>query len=208
MRHILISAFLLVLLLISCAEKKDPHVAQQAQSIEEVVEVPNTLIDLALLDYDNNTSLWTMGDSLYSGYAVSYYPDSTLKEKIGILHGKKEGQTTRWYAGGQLKHAADYHKGKLHGEKKTWSSDAQPILLSHLSYRKGKAHGEQRVWYPSGELFKKLHLNMGKEEGIQQAFRKNGDLYANYEAREGRIFGLKKAALCFGIEDENVQYAN
>ena len=26
---------------------------------------------------------------------------------------------------------------------------------------------------------------------------KNGALYANYEAREGRIFGLKKSKLCF-----------
>lgn len=47
---------------------------------------------------------------------------------------------------------------------------------------------------------------MGKEEGMQQAFRKNGDLFVNYEARNGRIFGMKKAALCFGIEDKNIQY--
>jgi antitoxin component YwqK of YwqJK toxin-antitoxin module len=70
----------------------------------------------------------------------------------------------------------------------------------------GKAHGEQKQWYPTGELYKKLNMNMGKEEGIQQAFRKNGDLYANYEAKEGRIFGLKKAALCYGLEDENIKY--
>lgn len=47
---------------------------------------------------------------------------------------------------------------------------------------------------------------MGKEDGIQQAFRENSALYANYEAKEGRIFGLKKTALCFGLEDENIQY--
>lgn len=47
---------------------------------------------------------------------------------------------------------------------------------------------------------------MGREEGLQQAFRRNGYLYANYEARNGRIFGLKKAALCYGLEDENIQY--
>ena len=47
---------------------------------------------------------------------------------------------------------------------------------------------------------------MGKEEGIQQAFRKNGDLFANYEARAGRFFGLKKSALCYELEDEDVQF--
>ena len=46
---------------------------------------------------------------------------------------------------------------------------------------------------------------MGQEEGLQQAFRKNGDLYANYEAKEGRIFGLKKAALCFGLQNEEIK---
>lgn len=46
---------------------------------------------------------------------------------------------------------------------------------------------------------------MGKEEGLQQAFRENGVLFANYEAKDGRVFGLKKAKLCFGLEDESIQ---
>ncbi len=37
------------------------------------------------------------------------------------------------------------------------------------------------------------------------AFRKNGVLFTNYEARNGSVFGLKKAALCFGLADENIQ---
>ena len=85
--------------------------------------------------------------------------------------------------------------------------DSTHILISHLNFRLGKAHGVQKKWYTTGEIFKVLHFNMGIEEGIQQAFRKNGDLFANYEAREGRIFGLKRAALCFGLEDEEVKYA-
>jgi len=93
----------------------------------------------------------------------------------------------------------------LHGDKKVWSQDSAHILLTHYTFQNGSAHGEQKKWYPTGELFKVLHLNMGKEEGIQQAFRKNGALFANYEAREGRIFGLKKAALCYGLEDEQVK---
>jgi antitoxin component YwqK of YwqJK toxin-antitoxin module len=87
-----------------------------------------------------------------------------------------------------------------------WSPDSSHVLLSHLNYVAGKVHGEQKKWYPTGELFKKLHLNMGKEEGLQQAFRKNGVLFANYEAKKGRVFGLKKAVLCFGLEDEKIQY--
>ena len=100
----------------------------------------------------------------------------------------------------------NYHEGKINGEKKSWSPDSIHVLISHLNYVNGKPHGEQKKYYPTGELFKILNLNMGKEEGMQQAFRKNGALYANYEAREGRIFGLKKSQLCYQLDDEEVQY--
>lgn len=206
MKSIFLFALSLSLCLISCSQEKATNILPPSHPIETVSKIPNTFVNDSLLQYNNKTSLWTFDGQLYSGYAVSYYPDRILKEKIGILNGRKESQAIRWYPDGHLKQVANYRKGKLHGEKKTWSSDANHILLSHLNYHSGKAHGEQKLWYSTGELYKKLSLNMGKEEGIQQAFRKNGVLYANYEAKKGRIFGLKKAALCYGLEDENVQY--
>jgi antitoxin component YwqK of YwqJK toxin-antitoxin module len=45
----------------------------------------------------------------------------------------------------------------------------------------------------------------GQEEGMQKAWRENGKIYNNYEAKNGRIFGLKRASLCFQLEDEIVQ---
>ena len=45
----------------------------------------------------------------------------------------------------------------------------------------------------------------GREEGMQQAWRRNGKIYNNYEAKNGRIFGLKRANLCFQLEEEIVQ---
>ena len=205
-KYIILLAFSLCLCLISCSQDKETNALLPSNPIETVLEIPNTIVIDTLLHYNNKTSRWTLDSQLYSGYAVSYYQDSILKEKTGILNGKKQNQTTRWYPDRHLKQVANYYKGKLHGEKKKWSSDANHTLISQLNYHLGKAHGEQKLWYPSGQLFKKLNLSMGKEEGIQQGFRKNGNLFANYEAKEGRIFGLKKATLCFGLEDENIQY--
>ncbi|OEK05618.1 hypothetical protein BFP71_16035 [Roseivirga misakiensis] len=145
-----------------------------------------------------------MEGSPFSGYAVLYHPDGSLKEKVGILKGKKENASIQWYPDQHFKNITYYQNGKLHGEKKIWTRDAEHILIAHYQFEKGKAHGEQKKWYPTGELFKILNMNMGKEDGLQRAFRKNGDLFANYEAKEGRIFGLKKAALCYGLEDENI----
>lgn len=201
--------FLIVLILgvclISCAEKRTSIISSPTNSADILLAIPDTTVDKSKLYYDTKRSLWTLNDQLYSGYTVSFYPDNTLKEKFGILKGRKQNRAIYWYSDGHYKRVANYHNGKLNGNKKAWSSDSSHILLSHLKYVSGKLHGEQKKWYPTGELFKKLNLNMGKEEGLQQAFRKNGALFANYEAREGRVFGLKKATLCFGLEDESIQ---
>ena len=197
---------LLSLFLTSCAEKQETKILHVPNSTDTSVEIPDRMVDKSALYYDNMKSLWTINDELYSGFAVRFYPDSTLEEKIGIVNGRKQNQATKWYPDGQLKEVANYHLGKLHGEKKRWSLDSNYVLLAHLNYNLGKAHGEQKQWYPTGELYKKMNLNMGKEEGIQQAFRKNGNLYANYEARNGRLFGLKKTSLCYGLEDENINF--
>ncbi len=206
MKHILFCISLLSLSLIACVKNKAPKIIHHSSSPDITIEIPDTIVDKLVLWYNNKKSLWTLNEEPYSGYAVSYHQDSTLREKIGLLNGKKETLASLWYPKGNLRQIANYHKGKLHGEKKVWSSDA--VLLSHLNYQSGKPHGEQKTWYPTGELHKKLNLNKGIEEGIQQAYRKNGALYANYEAKEGRIFGLKKASLCFGLEDESINYEN
>lgn len=46
---------------------------------------------------------------------------------------------------------------------------------------------------------------MGAKEGLQQAFRRNGDLFANYEAFNSKI-RVKKEALCIELDNEKVQY--
>ena len=192
-----------IFLLTCCAEKQKNHSQRTDGAIELIV--PEIMVAKSDLTYDHKISLWLLNELPFSGYAVSYHPNNTLKEKIGIINGKKQNEAIQWYADGHYKNISSYHEGKLHGDKKVWSQDSAHILLTHYTFQNGSAHGEQKKWYPTGELFKVLHLNMGKEEGIQQAFRKNGALFANYEAREGRIFGLKKAALCYGLEDEQVK---
>lgn len=208
MKQVILVVLSFSILLTSCAEKKKTKHALTPYPIDTLLEIPNTIVDLSALHYENKTSVWSLKNQLYSGYAVSFHQDSILKEKIGILNGKKQNQAIQWYPDGHYKQVTNYHKGRLHGAKKVWSAEPSHVLIAHLNYISGKAHGEQKKWYPNGALFKKLNLNMGREEGIQQAFRQNGALYANYEAKAGRIFGLKKAALCFGLEDEDVQYTN
>lgn len=173
--------------------------------MDTVLAIPNTTVDISKLEYNNKISVWSMNGEPYSGYAVNFYPDSKPKEKMGILNGKTENQTMAWFPDGHLQEIANYHKGQLHGEKKVWYDDAKHFLISQFNFKEGRPHGEQKKWYPTGELHKILHLNMGQEEGVQQAMRENGDLYANYEAKNGRVFGKQRGTLCFGLEDEKIQ---
>lgn len=206
MRTILPILVVLSVFACSCKEKGAASVKDPAPPALSPSSIPDTMVEASLVQYNRQTSVWSYNDRPFSGYVINHYPNQALKEKTGILNGRKENQAMSWYEDGQLKQVSTYYQGKLHGPKKRWSVDSAYVLVSHLNYYLGKPHGEQKQWYPTGELFKRLNLNMGKEEGIQQAYRTNGALFANYEAKNGRIFGLKRASLCFSLEDENIQY--
>ena len=188
----------------SCSTEHDSD--ENGETVKQItIRVPNKHIPKNQLTYNNQTSEWSLGENLFSGYAIELNEHNDTIQKMGIGNGKLENQTTTWFPNGQLFSVANYHVGKLHGEQKRWSMDSSYVQVAHYNYVNGKMHGEQKKWYPTGEIFQILHLNMGQEEGLQQAFRKNGVLFANYEAKEGRVFGLKKAALCFGLENQKIQ---
>lgn len=196
--------FLILSLLFACAGPTPKKSALLSQK-ETILPIPDQTVDKSALHFNTQNSTWTLDGQLYAGFANEYYPDSTLKGKFEFLDGKMQNEAVHFFPDGHPKLLETYYQGKLHGEKKMWSSDAPHILVAQLNFYQGKMHGEQKKWYPTGELFKKLNLDMGREKGIQQAFRKNGNLYANYEALNGRIFGLKKAALCFDLESEKIR---
>lgn len=203
MNRNLVKLYIMLFLVFGCNQKQNLH----KNKINKLLIIPNNTVDKKKLLYNNKKSIWTLKEKLYSGFVVTYYPDKkTLKEKFSLFNGKKENKEFHWYPDGHYKRISAYKNGKLNGSKKSWSNDSLHVLVSHYQFIKGKPHGIQKKWYTTGGLFKKMNLNMGKEEGIQQAFRKNGDLYTNYEAKNGRIFGLKKAELCYSLEDEKVKY--
>ena len=161
MKHITIVVFSLsASLILNCTKKGEKQPLNTSVTVDTLLEIPDTTVEKSTLHYNNKISVWTLNDEPYSGYAVSFHEDSTLKEKVGILDGRKESQSTIWYADGHLRQTANYYKGRLHGEKKVWSQDTNHVLISQLHYKSGSPHGEQKKWYLTGELHKVLHLNM------------------------------------------------
>ncbi len=140
----------------------------------------------------------------FTGTGINQYARGRQARSIQYLAGKKEGLYQKWFEDGTLSYEAHYRKGKRVGTAKSWWKNGQ--LRSISRYENGVLHGKQEQWYKSGALFKEMILAMGKEEGMQKAWRENGKIYNNYEAKNGRIFGLKRANLCYELDNEITQF--
>jgi hypothetical protein len=60
---------------------------------------------------------------------------------------------------------------------------------------------ERRTFYPNGRPYEVRHFLNGKEEGLQQAWTEDGELFVNYEMRNGRRYGFINARPCRPVEE-------
>ncbi|MDW3191393.1 MAG: membrane-binding protein [Cytophagales bacterium] len=202
----LITALLISLAFYGCRQES-PSVMVVIE-VPEVKEVPNIAWSETevFLDRSNNTWFLKNDSSLISGYVKQYDVAGKVFRSTGFVDGKMEGVQLTYFPDGRLRFAETYLANKLHGTVKRWSMESGYQLVALLQYNGGRPHGEQMKWYTTGELHKRLNLESGQEVGLQQAFRKNGALYANYEARNGRVFGIKRANLCYELDNEQVVF--
>lgn len=192
--------FIVCISFINCSENKKNIISIKKEIVS--LKKHDTVVNINSLFYHKETSLWTLNSKKYSGYAVTKFENDSLKQKFGILNGRKQNEDITWFQNGKIRIKANYHKGKLHGKKQIWAQDSLYTLIAEYNYHLNKGHGKQTKWYSTGELFQVTNLQMGKEDGVQQAFRRNGTLYANYEVKNGRIFGMRRGNLCYSLEDE------
>ncbi|WP_084370927.1 toxin-antitoxin system YwqK family antitoxin [Reichenbachiella faecimaris] len=193
-------------LLSACVQDIAKSSAELNEAKDIVLPAVEYQMEEVFFNRNNSTWLLKLDSSRVSGHIHERYPNGTLLRAFGVFEGKREGLLMTYFPNGKLKYTENYRQNKLDGTVKRWSQEGGYQLLAQLSYKSGKLHGEQKKWFSSGELHKLMHMNMGQEEGRQQAFRKNGVVYANYEAKNGRVFGLKRSNLCYELDDEQVVY--
>ena len=145
---------------------------------------------------------WYYKNQPYNGYSVKFHTNDTLAERLGFINGKREGVARRWSENGVLRVESTYHQNKLVGVYKSWWENG--VLAEESHYVNGLKQGEEKQWYATGQLSKVRQMAEGKEEGLQKAWLPNGKLYVNYEAKNGRIFGMLRANSCYKLEDEVV----
>lgn len=152
---------------------------------------------------NGNEGNWYYKNKKYNGYAVKYYPNNTLKEKVGFYNGKKQGVYNYWFSNGTIKLESNYNQNVLIGSYTAFWSNGKKALETF--YVNGKKEGVERQWYPEGNLSKVRNLVKDREEGLQKAWLKNGAIYVNYEAKNGRVFGMKRANLCYQLKNEKIE---
>tara|TARA_R110002072_G_scaffold23949_2_gene81893 strand:- start:3167 stop:3778 length:612 start_codon:yes stop_codon:yes gene_type:complete len=145
---------------------------------------------------------WYYKNEPFSGYSLRFYPNDTLAERIGYDLGKREGIARKWSENGVLRIESYYKNNRLDSVYKSWWENG--TLAAQTHYVNGVKQGVEKEWYPTGQLAKERNLIDGNESGLQKAWLINGTLYINYEAKNGRIFGMRKTNSCYSLENETI----
>ena len=162
--------------------------------------IENIELSKEQLDLNQLEGVWYYNNEPFNGYSVKFHTNGSLGERLGFYNGKREGVARRWSENGVLRTEYYYDQNRLTGVYKTWWENGALSQESH--YINGIKQGVEQKWFPTGQLAKLRRLVDGREEGIQQAWLDNGKLYVNYEAKNGRIFGMRRANSCYKLEDE------
>lgn len=173
-----------------------------AESITNLSVIANVEVPKSDLVLNQLEGVWYYQQKPFNGYSIKNYPNGNVEEKLGFFNGKREGIAKRWSENGVLRVVSNYNQNKLEGTYSTWWENG--VVAEESTYLNGELQGVQKQWYDNGQLAKQRNLKFGKEQGMQKAWLKNGTLYVNYEARNGRVFGLMRSNLCYQLENEVV----
>lgn len=196
-------SFLYIISFLSIGCNSATNTQKEAINFTEKVTINAFTVPKDSLVLNGNEGNWYYKKKLFSGYAVKYYPNDSLQEKTGFLNGKKQNEYRQWFSNGVLKLVSNYNKNVLEGSYKSWWSNGN--LASEVNYVKGKKQGVELKWFKDGTLSRKRNLVDGLEDGLQKAWLQNGKLYVNYEAKNGRVFGMKRANSCYQLKNEKIE---
>lgn len=197
MRPLYITLLLFILSFVECKETSKENIVEEKDIIVIGFEVTKNELTLNQIE-----GKWYYKGEPFNGFSMKFHSNGNAEERLGFYNGKREGIAKRWSESGVLRVESFYKQNRLVGSYKSWWENG--VLGQEAYYENGQVNGVAKEWYPSGQLAKERLLVAGKEEGLQKAWLKNGTLYVNYEAKNGRIFGMKRANSCYQLEDEVV----
>ncbi|MDF3818740.1 hypothetical protein P3G55_02450 [Leptospira sp. 96542] len=130
----------------------------------------------------------------FTGKLVDGKDPFSIKRITPFVGGKIDGIEKDIHPNGRLSAERKFSDGKRVGLHRGWYPNGN--LRFEASYAlSGKLHGKQKEWYESGKPYTYTEIKDGEEVG-KKIWREDGQLYANYVFKDGRIFGLTGGKLC------------
>jgi antitoxin component YwqK of YwqJK toxin-antitoxin module len=91
-------------------------------------------------------------------------------------------------------------RGETMGLRRAWWPNGH--VRTEGTFVSGVRIGEYRTYYENGAPYELRHYVGGHEQGRQQSWTATGQLYLNYDVRDGRRYGLVNALPCIEVGKE------
>ena len=98
---------------------------------------------------------------------------------------------------GTLLSETTYRDGRKSGPFVSFWPDGRPRVKTF--YVDDLIEGAYQSFHPNGQRAEWKRYSAGHEEGLQQAWTDEGELYLNFEVRNGRHFGLINSRPCLPV---------
>ena len=111
----------------------------------------------------------------YEKFSTSPFTGRIYGLETGWFYdGKKNGEWTEWYSGGQLERKGLYKHGEKTGEWLFWYENGQLYMVG--SYQNDKDVGSWTIYHTNGQVFSKIENSWSGETWIQtfEKFRNDG----------------------------------
>ncbi|MEO8360377.1 MAG: hypothetical protein ABI672_10135 [Vicinamibacteria bacterium] len=99
---------------------------------------------------------------------------------------------------GSLLSQTSYRDGRKVGRFVSFWPDGQRRV--EALYTGDVIDGVYRSWHANGRLAELRHYVDGHEVGVQQAWTDRGELFLNFEVRNGRHYGLTNSRPCLPVK--------
>lgn len=119
-------------------------------------------------------------------YSVNISLDTVFS--VCYQNGLKEGRYVLYYSNGNLREERYFSAGKKFGTALGYWPAGQIKFTYH--YSNDLFDGVQEEWFQNGKCYSRKKFQNGYENGMQKCWDSTGFLLGNYEARNGRNYGI------------------
>lgn len=164
-----------------------------------ITEKPAAFFSVNEHHFQSRAGVMYMDNEVFTGTQLFFHPGYDTAAIIPYRDGREQGIAVYKYPGGKVKEIRSFSKGRKTGVHKGWWPSGKPRFV--YAFSNDVYNGDVKDWYESGQLFRDFHYTKGVEDGLQKQYFDNGVLQFNYEARNGRQYGLTGIKKCINAKD-------